>query len=47
LPGITGDDADRIIKMIDELTEEGSEEAAATESEGGGAAPAEGSKEGA
>jgi N utilization substance protein A len=31
LPGITLDDADRLMTIIDELTEEGSEEAAATE----------------
>ena len=44
LPGITLDDADRLMTIIDELTEEGSEEAAA-ESEGGATAPAEGSKD--
>src|SRR5688572_13880473 len=38
LPGITLDDADRLMTMIDELTEEGSEEAAA-DAEGGGSAP--------
>src|SRR5687768_17357062 len=38
LPGITLDDADRLMTMIDELTEEGSEEAAA-DAERGGSAP--------
>jgi N utilization substance protein A len=37
LPGITLEDADRLMTIIDELTEEGSEESAA---ESGGGAPA-------
>jgi N utilization substance protein A len=37
LPGITLDDADRLMTIIDELTEEGSEESA-TDAEGGGSA---------
>ena len=41
LPGITLDDADRLMQIIDELTEEGAEEAAA-EGEGGEAPPAAG-----
>jgi N utilization substance protein A len=47
LPGITLDDADRLMTIIDELTEEGSEDAAATEaaaSEGGDAAESDTSK---
>ena len=44
-PGLTRR-PDRLMTMIDELTEEGSEEAAATEPEGGAAASAEGSREG-
>ncbi len=41
LPGITLDDADRLMTIIDELTEEGSEESAAAEPSA--ATPAEGS----
>ena len=41
LPGITLDDADRLMQIIDELTEEGAEDAAA-EGEGGEAPPADG-----
>jgi N utilization substance protein A len=37
LPGITLDDADRLMTMIDELTEEGSEEAGAAADEGASA----------
>jgi N utilization substance protein A len=37
LPGITLEDADRLMTIIDELTEEGSEDAAAAESETQGA----------
>src|SRR5687767_4736082 len=42
LPGITLDDADRLMTIIDELTEEGSEDSAAADAEGD-TAPAEGS----
>jgi transcription termination/antitermination protein NusA len=45
LPGITLDDADRLMTIIDELTEEGSEEAAAGESEAGGVTHSEGATE--
>jgi N utilization substance protein A len=44
LPGITLDDADRLMTIIDELTEEGSEESATAEAEGGATAPAEGGR---
>src|SRR5919109_3211422 len=46
LPGITLDDADRLMTIIDELTEEGSDEPApAAESDDGARAPVEGSAE--
>ena len=45
LPGITLDDADRLMTIIDELTEEGSEESAAAESPESSAASGEGSRE--